>query len=130
MIRQHFLMETSASNSYNKYNKNVSQNALLCFQHGGGGRLCSRSDRYNYMETQDTQLLYEPHRVVFHTTDSTIWKPGFSRNIKFNIPKYQCSFTLITPFSTTMCNLGGVTFRSPLSIFEYLTTKRRYDCMK
>ena len=43
------LMETTTNNSYDRYNKNMSQNTLM---------------EYN-TETQDTQLSYELHRVVF-----------------------------------------------------------------
>ena len=48
-------METSASNSYDKNNNNVSQNALLCFQHGGGNMAV----------------------ITEEATDATIWKSGF-----------------------------------------------------
>ena len=86
------LMKTNASDSYDKYNKNECivpectslfpseatdttiwkpkiQNCRtnridLCLRYTG---LVSydRQNRYNYTETQDTQLLYESHRVVF-----------------------------------------------------------------
>ena len=42
--------------------QNVSQNALLCFQHGGGGRLLLQQKRQ--MTTRYTAV-YEPHRVAF-----------------------------------------------------------------
>ena len=46
-------METTASDSYDRYNKNVSRNALRSVPVTAAGR-SNRYDRYNNMETQDT----------------------------------------------------------------------------